>query len=174
MTAAIVWFTGLPASGKSTLAERTRSHLAARGHPAIVLDGDAVRDVLGAHAYTAAQRDELYRVVADLAVLLAGQDVTVLVAATAPRRVHRERVRRSPGPVFEVWVRASVADCEARDVKGLYARAHAGEIDSLPGVGVPFEAPDAPAVIAEGGMDPVAVPAIAALVDGTASAPRRA
>jgi adenylylsulfate kinase len=164
MTGTIVWFTGLPASGKSTLAARTRTHLASLGRAAIVLDGDAVREVFGAAAYEAADRDTFYRVLADLAVLIASQDTVVLVPATAARRAHRDRARRSECRFLEVWVRTSLPDCEARDIKGLYARAHRGDIKALPGVGVPFEAPEHPDVIADGGLDDAAMKAVAQLV----------
>jgi len=164
MTGTIVWFTGLPASGKSTLAGRTRSQLSSLGRAAIVLDGDELREVLGRDAYGQADRDAFYGVLADLAVLIARQGATVLVAATAPRRVHRDRARSSSCRFFEVWVRASVSDCEARDIKGLYARARHGDIKALPGIGVPFEAPVHPDVVAEGGMDEAAISAIAGLV----------
>lgn len=163
MTGTIVWFTGLPASGKTTLAERTRAHLVALGHAAIVLDGDALREVLHADAYGTADRDAFYRVLADLATLIAGQGMTVLVAATAPRRCHRERARGGAARFFEVWVRAAPSECEARDVKGLYARARRGDIASLPGVGAPFEEPEHADVVAAGGMDDAAVRAVARL-----------
>jgi adenylylsulfate kinase len=163
MTGTIVWFTGLPASGKSTLAERTRAQLSSLGLAAIVLDGDAVREVLGAAAYGQADRDTFYRVLADLAVLIASQNTIVLVAATAHRRVHRDRARGGRCRFFEVWVRASRVDCEARDIKGLYARARRGDIAALPGVGVAFEAPEHPDVIADGGMDDAAVVAVGRL-----------
>lgn len=165
MTGTIVWFTGLPASGKSTLAERTRGHLKSLGHAAVILDGDAVRVVLGAGGYGTGDRDAFYRTLADLAALLAHQDTIVLVAATAPRRVHRALARQTGCRFVEVWVRASQADCEARDYKGLYARARRGEITALPGLGVPYEPPEHPDVIAEGGLDDDAVAAIARLVD---------
>jgi adenylylsulfate kinase len=164
MTGTIVWFTGLPASGKSTLAERTRAQLGSLGCTAIVLDGDAVRELLGADAYGQADRETFYRVLADLAVLIARQGAIVLVAATAHRRVHRDRARGRTARYFEVWVRASTADCEARDIKGLYARARRGELEALPGIGVAFEPPDHPDVTAEGGLDDAAVDAIARLV----------
>jgi adenylylsulfate kinase len=161
---AILWFTGLPASGKSTLAERTRAALVGRGRAAVVLDSDAVRDVLGAESYADGARDDFYRVIADLAGLLADQALIVLVAATAPRRAHRERARTGRRRFLEVWVRTSQADCEARDGKGLYARARAGEITTLPGVGVRFEPPAHPDVVADGGFDAAAVAAICARV----------
>lgn len=164
VTGVIVWFTGLPASGKSTLAERTRDHLVSVGRPAIVLDGDALRVILGAHAYGDTDRDAFYRTLAALAALIAHQGVIVLVAATAPRREHRDFARQTGCRFIEVWVRATLAECEARDYKDLYARARRGEIATLPGVGIAFEAPEHPDVIADGGMDAGAIAAIARLV----------
>jgi adenylylsulfate kinase len=160
----IVWFTGLPASGKSTLAARVHAQLTSHGRTAVVLDSDALRDALGAHAYDDAARDEQYRVLAALAVMLADQGVSVLVAATAPRRAHREQARAGHSRVHEVWVRASRETCEARDVKGLYARARTGELAHVPGVDVDYEPPEHPAVIAIGGHDDRAVLEICALL----------
>lgn len=156
MTGAIAWFTGLPASGKTTLAERLRERLAGRGLTAIVLDGDRMRDVLGAHGYSAADRDAYYGVLGRLAAVLAEQGAVVLVPATAPRRQHRT-APAGGYRFFEVWVKASLADCEARDFKQLYARAHRGEVADVPGLDVPFEPPLAPAVVATGGHDDTAL-----------------
>ena len=163
MTPAIVWFTGLPASGKSTLARRARAHFLRTGRASVLLDGDELRDILGAHAYAPDDRDRFYRALAALAALLANQGIVVLVAATAPRRADRERARArvaAPGVFVEVWVKAPLSACESRDPKGLYARARSGEIRELPGVGVAYEPPEAPEVIADGGFDETAVAAI--------------
>jgi adenylylsulfate kinase len=150
----VVWLTGLPASGKTTLAERIRARLS---RPAIVLDSDVVRDVLGAHGYAAADRDEQYRVLGELAAMLARQSLVVLVAATAPRRIHRETARRAAPRFIEVHVATPLATARERDPKGLYARAAAGLAPELPGVGAPYEAPDHPDVVASGGHDDQAV-----------------
>jgi adenylylsulfate kinase len=123
-----------------------------------------VRDVLGAASYAPDARDDFYRVIADLARLLADQAAIVLVAATAPRRAHRERARAGRHRFVEVWVNTPQADCEARDQKRLYARARQGEITTLPGVGARFEPPAHPDVVAEGGHDPAAVGRICALL----------
>jgi adenylylsulfate kinase len=157
MSGMVIWFVGLPASGKSTLAQRFRARLVARNAPVIVLDGDVVRTILGAHDYSDSNRDELYRILAELAAMLAAQDVVVLVAATAPKRAHRAHARGLGGAFVEVWVRASIAECRARDYKGLYAAADRGEIVTLPGVGTEFERPIAPEVIANGGLDDAAL-----------------
>ena len=162
---AIVWFTGLPSSGKTTLARRVHARLAQAGRAAVVLDSDEVRDLLDTHTYGPADRDRFYRALGGLAALLAKQAVVVLVAATAPRRIDRERAREVAGgpdavPFVEVWVRTPLAECEARDPKGLYAAARRGETHELPGVGAPYEPPRSPDVTAEGGFDDAGLTAI--------------
>jgi adenylylsulfate kinase len=157
VTGLIIWFTGLPASGKSTLAERLRARLVQRRAAAVVLDSDAIRTALGASSYTSAARDEFYRILGELALVLARQNLVVLVAATAPRRSHREHVRDRGIPVLEVWVNADATTCATRDFKGLYAAADRGELVALPGTGVEFEAPLEPDVTATGGMDDAAL-----------------
>jgi adenylylsulfate kinase len=163
---AIVWFTGLPSSGKTTLARRAQARLAAARRAAVVLDSDELRDALGAPSYAPGDRDRFYRALAALAALLAGQGVVVLVAATAPRREDRDRAREAldrgpaPGRFVEVWVDTPLAECEARDPKGLYAQARRGAADQLPGVGVAYEPPMSPDVTANGGFDDAALAAI--------------
>ena len=163
MSRAVVWFTGLPASGKSTLARQVQAHLTRAGRASLLLDGDELRGILGEHAYGAEDRTRFYRALAALAALLARQGIIVLVAATAPRRADRDHARAAlhgDGAFVEVWVDTPLAECEARDPKGLYARARRGEAPELPGVGVAYEPPVSPEVIATGGRDDDAVTAI--------------
>ncbi|MBA3538406.1 MAG: adenylyl-sulfate kinase, partial [Deltaproteobacteria bacterium] len=87
-------------------------------------------------------------------------DQVVLVAATAPRRAHRALARSAAPDFLEVWVRTPREICEQRDVKGLYARAHAGDAPTLPGVGGDYEPPLAPEVVADGGLDDGAIEAL--------------
>lgn len=160
MTGAVVWFTGLPASGKSTLARRVHAQLAEAGRPAVVLDSDELREALAATSYAADGRDAFYRTVAALAALLARQGLVVLVAATATRRATRDHARAALvgiAPFVEVWVQTPLAVCAARDPKQLYARAAHGELGELPGVGVAYEPPLAAEVRADGGHDDAAV-----------------
>lgn len=157
MTGTVVWITGLPASGKSTLAARVRAALAA---PSVILDSDDVRDVLGEAGYDADRRDLFYLRLARLAALLAGQGLVVLVAATSNLARHRDAARAAAPRYLEVWVRTPLAEVMRRDPKGLYARARRGEAPDLPGVGAPYEAPAAPDVVADGGLDDAAVGAI--------------
>jgi adenylylsulfate kinase len=159
VSGAVVWFTGLPASGKSTLAARVQAQLGG-----VFLDGDVFRDILGAHAYAVADRDDVYRKLAMLAALLARQGNIVLVAATAPKRAHRDQARALSPRFIEVYLTTSLAEAERRDPKGLYARARAGEVPMLPGVGATYEAPRSPEVIASGGHDDDAIARIAHLL----------
>lgn len=163
MTGAVVWLTGLPASGKSTLAAHLRTRLAPLT-PCVVLDSDEVRAALGALAYGGDARDAFYAALGQLAAVLARQGVVVIVAATAPRRAHRDAARAVAPAFLEVWVRTPRAVCEARDPKGLYARARGGDpaLATLPGVGAAYEPPVAPDVIADGGTDEAALAALVA------------
>jgi adenylylsulfate kinase len=150
----VVWFTGLPVSGKSTLARRLRERM--HGAP-VLLDSDELRDVLGATSYARSDRDRFYAALGRLAALLAQQGHVVLVAATAARRSYRDAARELAPRFVEVWVQTPLAACEQRDVKGLYAHARAGDAPDLPGVGVPYEAPESPDVTANGGFDALAL-----------------
>lgn len=161
MTAGVVvWLTGLPASGKTTLARRIRE----RAGGGVILDSDEVREALGATGYAPADRDAFYRALAALAATIARQGNLVLVAATAPRRAHREHARALAPRFVEVHVQTPLATCEQRDVKGLYARAHAGAAPALPGVGEPYEPPLAPDVTADGGHDETATDSVLRLL----------
>jgi adenylylsulfate kinase len=162
----VVWFTGLPASGKSTLAERTQKVLRARGTRAVLLDGDAVRPLLAPHSgYGPEDRDAFYFRLAELAGLLARQDLVVLVAATAPLHSHRDAGRAQAPAFAEVYLEVSQEECARRDPKRLYAAARAGDAPHLPGFGAPYEPPERPAVRARGGQDKEAVEAIVALIE---------
>ena len=162
---ATVYFTGLPASGKSTLAERTRELLSERAIPSVILDSDEVRDALvPAPGYTPADRDGVYATLARLAGLLSRQGVVVLVAATAHLRRYREEARAHSARFFEVYLNVGRDTCEARDPKGLYAQARKDSTTTLPGVGADYEPPERADVVADGGADDRAARAIADLV----------
>ena len=140
-----IWFTGLPASGKTTAARAVQVRLHTAGLPVVLLDSDELRQQLTPHAtYSRAERDWFYATLAFLTALLVRQGVNVVVAATAPRRLHRSAAREQVAHFVEVYVECPIEVCRARDDKGLYARAAAGEITTLPGVGVPYEPPLAP------------------------------
>ncbi len=151
MSGAVVWFTGLPASGKTTLAQAVVDRLRGRGTACCLLDSDEFRRrVLPDLKYGAADRDRFYRALAAAAALLAAQGLTVSVAATAPLERHREHARSIAPRYFEVYVATPLERCIERDPKGLYRRAQAGELADVPGVGAPYEAPRAPDYVAVG------------------------
>lgn len=146
-----VWLTGPPASGKSTLARALRKLLTADGVQAVWLESDALRRILTPEpAYSPEERDRFYAEVADFAALLVDQGFPVLVDATAPRRVHRERLRRKVSRFLEVFVDAPLEVREARDPKGLYRRAREGNAPHLPGSTEDYEEPLKPDLVIAG------------------------
>lgn len=156
MTGAVVWLTGRPSSGKSTLARAAAERLRASGHAAVVLDGDAVRAALHpSPAYDEASRADFYASLADLAALVAEQGPLVLVPATANRAAYRARARAAARRFVEVFVDTPLEECARRDDKGLYARAAAGGAPTMPGVGVGYEVPASPDVRLHGAADDV-------------------
>ena len=161
----VVWLTGLPSSGKSTLARRIHEVLQSSGRAAVVLDGDEVRGCLVPNpGYDDVGRDHFYETLARLAALLERQALVVLVPATANRSAYRQRARQLSRRFIEVFVDTSADVCAERDSRGLWAGARAGDILSLPGSGVAYEPPDAPAIRAAGGLDDRARDAIVAAI----------
>lgn len=157
MSGAVVWLTGLPSSGKSTLARHVLERLRLLGRPAAVLDGDEVRDALVPRpGYTRAERDGFYATLSRLAALLARQELVVLVPATAHRRAWRTQARALAPRFVEVYVDASADECRRRDAKGLYAQAARGSASDVPGAGADYEPPEHPEIIATGGEDSTA------------------
>ncbi len=155
MSGAVVWLTGLPSSGKSTLAERVAAALRSKGLGAVcVLDGDAVRSVIAPrHGYDPVSRDHFYDTLSGLAAMLAAQGLTVLVPATANLRAFRERARERAPRFIEVYVEAPAGEAMARDAKGLYAAQRAGAVAHVPGADAGYEPPERPDVVARGGLD---------------------
>ena len=152
--AQIVWFTGLSGSGKSTVANLMEKRLTAEGRHAYILDGDNVRHGLNKDlGFTDEDRVENIRRVAEVARLMADAGLIVLVSFISPFRHERRLAREIAGdiPFTEVFVDTPIAVCEARDPKGLYARARRGEIKNFTGISSPYEAPESPDVVLEGG-----------------------
>jgi bifunctional enzyme CysN/CysC len=155
---ATLWFTGLPASGKSTIAAALEERLVGLGVPAYLLDGDNLRHGLnGDLCFDAAARAENVRRTAEVARLMADAGTVALVSLVSPYEADRRRAReihdRDGLDFLEVWVATPLAECEARDPKGLYARARAGEITGFTGIDDPYEAPAAPDVEVGRGED---------------------
>lgn len=140
---AVFWLTGVPASGKTTLAAALVAALRAADVPVLWLDSDDLRAVMTpASDFGERDRAVFYDTIAHLAIRAAQGGVTTVISATAPHRAPRDRVRAGVPCFCEVWLTCDPAALRGeRDVKALYARADAGEITRLPGIGVEFEAP---------------------------------
>ena len=141
----VVWFTGLSGAGKSTIAAAVEVELTARGLHTYSLDGDNIRFGLCQDlGFSANDRAENIRRIGEVAALMHDAGLIVLSAFISPARAHRDAVRKRlpEGCFIEVHVATSLEACEARDVKGLYAKARAGEIKGFTGIDDPYEAPE--------------------------------
>lgn len=144
---AIVWFTGLSGSGKSTLAHAVEETLHQQGCRTFVLDGDNVRHGLCSDlGFSSKDRVENIRRIGEMAKLFMEAGVIVLTAFISPYRADRERVRGmvEHGDFIEIYCNAPIEVCEARDVKGMYKKARAGQIAEFTGISSPYEAPQNP------------------------------
>jgi adenylylsulfate kinase len=149
-----VWITGLPASGKSTIARALVRELASRGVDVAVLESDTLRAVLTPHAtYSEEERATFYRSMAYIGSLLVSHGVPVVFDATANRRCYREAARNGIQRFIEVFVDCPLEACIARDPKGIYVRARSGQASTVPGVQSSYEQPDHPDVVLSGTGD---------------------
>jgi len=169
---ATVWFTGLSGSGKSTVATEVEKALLEAGRPCYVLDGDNIRMGLnGDLGFSADDRDENVRRVAEVARLFADAGAVALVPLVSPYRAARDNARAlhdaADVPFHEVFVDTPIELCEQRDVKGLYAKARAGEITGFTGIDDPYEAPESPelVLVPEDGEADVMAAKVLALLD---------
>jgi adenylylsulfate kinase len=141
---AILWFTGLSGAGKSTLAHAVEERLHQMGCRTFVLDGDNVRHGLcGDLGFTTEARIENIRRVGEVAKLFMEAGIIVLTAFISPYRADRDRVRSmaAPGDFLEIYCNSPIEICETRDVKGLYKKARAGQIQEFTGISSPYEVP---------------------------------
>jgi len=145
MPGCCLWFTGLSGAGKSTIANIVVDELRARGRKVELLDGDEVREHLSKGlGFSKEDRDTNIRRIGWVAAVLARNGVVSVTAAISPYRSVRDEVRSWIAHFVEIHVATSLEDCEARDVKGLYAKARAGEIQEFTGVSDPYEPPVSP------------------------------
>jgi len=146
---AVLWFTGLSGSGKSTIGHRVERMLIERGAFAYVLDGDNIRHGLNSDlGFAPEDRVENIRRIGEVARLFADAGALVVSAFISPYRKDRDRIRGLMGEreFVEVFVDTPLEVCEARDPKGLYKKARAGEISNFTGLDAPYEAPESPEV----------------------------
>ena len=150
-TGAVIWMSGLSGSGKSTLAMALQRELFRRGMSAYVLDGDNIRSRLNADlGFSAEDRTENLRRVAEVARLFADAGTIVISAFISPSEADRARAREIVGPAFhDVHISADLATCESRDVKGLYAKARDGIVREFTGISAPWEPPQAPDLVVD-------------------------
>ncbi len=144
----VVWLTGLPASGKTTVAVDLEKRLRDRGLRVEVMDGDEVRKGLSRDLGFSKEDREIHAMrVAYVSKLLSRNGVAVIVALISPYRSFRAAIRKDIDDFIEVFVRCPVEECAKRDPKGLYAKALAGEIKDFTGVDDPYEDPENPELV---------------------------
>lgn len=137
------WLTGLPCSGKTTLAKRLKEDLSEKGYHIVHLDGDIVREGLNEDlTFSASDRYENLRRVAHVAKLFNKNGLYVVSSFITPTNEARSLIKKIIGDVKMVYVQCSLDECERRDIKGMYAKARRGEIKGFTGVDDPFEEPD--------------------------------
>lgn len=145
-----VWFTGLPGSGKSTIANLVAEELKLRSYKVERLDGDIIRKGLSRDlGFSKEDRNRNIERVTFVAKLLTRNGVIVLSSFISPYRAVRDNARREISSFFEVYVKCSIEECMRRDVKGMYKKAMAGEIKNFTGISAPYEEPESPELILE-------------------------
>ena len=138
----VLWLTGLSGSGKSTLADKVYDRLSQNGRRVEKLDGDIMRGLFPSTGFTKQDRDEHIKRIGFVASLLERNGVIVVASFISPYRDTRRFVRNMCGNFIEVFVSASLDQCEKRDVKGLYQKARAGQIKNFTGIDDPYEEPE--------------------------------
>ncbi len=145
---AVLWFTGLSGSGKTTIAHEVEEKLLEAGVPVEILDGDVVRENLSKGlGFSEEDRNTNIRRIAFVAHLLQRNGVFVITAAISPYKAIRDEARAMIKDFIEIYADAPLEVCEARDTKGLYKKARAGEIKGFTGIDDPYEAPENPEVV---------------------------
>ncbi|MEA2461665.1 MAG: adenylylsulfate kinase [Actinomycetota bacterium] len=154
---AVLWFTGLSGSGKTTIAHEVEEKLLDAGVPVEILDGDVVRENLSKGlGFSEEDRNTNIRRIAFVAHLLQRNGVFVITAAISPYRAVRDEARAMIKDFVEIYADAPLEVCEQRDPKGLYKKARAGEIKGFTGIDDPYEAPENPEVVANTDKEDVA------------------
>lgn len=145
----VFWLTGLSGSGKSTIAQKAERVLFDRGYLVQVVDGDNIRTGIGNNlGFSLEDRDENIRRIAEVSKMMVHCGIVCINSFVSPTKDIREKARSIIGvnDFFEIYINTSLAECEQRDIKGLYAKARAGQIKGFTGIDSPYEAPENPAL----------------------------
>jgi len=150
-TAFAVWITGLPSSGKSSLAAEARAQLTSRGIDVAILESDELRKILTPEPrYDEKERDAFYRQMVYVGTLLTTHGVPVIFDATANRRSYREMARQQIPRFIEVYLDSPLELCVARDTKAIYRQTRQGEATTVPGLQAKYEVPEHPELVVHG------------------------
>lgn len=142
----VLFFTGLSGAGKTTIAKELVKKLKEEGQPAMLLDGDEIRNIFKNYGFDKAARLKHINDVAKMAVYLQSQGIIPIVSLISPFEEARQNARKLTNDFTEIYVNTSIEECENRDVKGLYAKARSGEIKDFTGIhdSAPYEIPTNP------------------------------
>lgn len=140
----VLWFTGLPSSGKTTLADMAADALRRKGFPVERLDGDRLRELFPKTGFSKEERDRHIKRAGLIASTLERNGIAVVASFISPYRSSRKFVKDLCSNFVEIYVSTPVEECQRRDVKGLYAKARAGEIKNMTGLDDPYERPESP------------------------------
>lgn len=153
----VIWFTGLPCSGKTTLSVELEKYFQKKKLPIQRLDGDIVRQTINSDlGFSKKDRDENIRRITHLAKMLAENNINVVVAFVSPYRKMRDFARKICPNFFEVYVKCDIEECKKRDVRGMYKKALAGKIKDFTGIQDPYEEPRRPDLILNTNEDKIA------------------
>jgi adenylylsulfate kinase len=169
-TTPVIWMTGLPGAGKTTIANAMVAELRSANRQAIVLDGDTVREGLCSDlGFSDADRIENVRRLAHVARLFQREGYTVVVATISPLEQQRELARTIIGPSFlEVFIATPLATCQQRDPKGMYAKARNGQLPAFTGVSAEYQAPVEPDLVIDT-CDREVVECVGALIEAVSA-----
>ncbi|MGB6464500.1 MAG: adenylyl-sulfate kinase [Nitrosotalea sp.] len=150
MKSLAIWITGLPASGKTTIATLLENHLKSKNIPVMILDGDEIRKTLSKDlGFSPEDRKEHNRRVIEIAKLLVKNGIITIIPLISPYRETRELARKEIPNFVEIYTKTSLETCIKRDPKGLYKKAQKGEIQNMTGLQSPYEEPQNPEIILE-------------------------
>ena len=146
-----IWLTGLPCSGKTTIANNLQTKLSAKGIPSLILDGDILRSSINSDlGFDIDSRNEAMRRVAYLSKLICSQEITAIVSVISPLKQHRTFAKdlfKKNNNFFEIYLSTDIIECQKRDIKGMYKKAISNEIKDFTGISSSYEIPENPFLI---------------------------